>query len=55
MWFEGNVDNWEYVRLVSERVMQRIVSLSRQSALRIQPSPAIVPLPPAGLGAWAAA
>jgi 1-acyl-sn-glycerol-3-phosphate acyltransferase len=55
MWFEGNVDNWEYVRLVSERVMQRIVSLSRQSALRIQPSPAIVPLPPARLGAWAAA
>jgi 1-acyl-sn-glycerol-3-phosphate acyltransferase len=55
MWFEGNVDNWEYVRLVSERIMQRIVTLSQQSALRIQPSPTIVPSPAAGLAAWPAA
>ena len=54
LWFEGNVENWEYVRLVSERIMQRIVSLSRQSAQRVQPSPTIVPSPAAGLAAWAA-
>jgi 1-acyl-sn-glycerol-3-phosphate acyltransferase len=55
LWFEGNVENWDYVRLVSERIMQRIVSLSQQSALRLQPAPAIVPSPAAGLAAWAAA
>ncbi len=55
MWFEGNVDNWEYVRLVSGRIMQRIERLSQQSALRIQPTPAIVPSPATGLAAWAAA
>ena len=54
MWFEGNVDNWDYVRLVSGRIMQRIVCLSQQSALRIQPSPIIVPSPATGLAAWAA-
>ena len=55
MWFEGNVDNWEYVRLVSRQIMQRIERLSQQSALRIQPSPTVVPSPATGLAAWAAA
>ena len=55
LWFEGNVENWEFVRLVSERIMQRIVSLSQQSALRLQPAPTIVPSPATGLAAWAAA
>ena len=55
LWFEGNVENWDYVRLVSERIMQRIVSLSQQSALRLEPAPAIVPSPATGLAAWAAA
>ena len=55
LWFEGNVENWEFVRLVSERIMQWIVSLSQQSALRIKPSPTIVPSPATGLAAWAAA
>jgi 1-acyl-sn-glycerol-3-phosphate acyltransferase len=53
--FEGNVENWDYVRLVSERIMQHIVSLSQQSALRPEPAPTIVPSPATGLAAWAAA
>jgi hypothetical protein len=55
MWFEGNADSWEYVRLVCERIMQRIERLSRQSALRIQPRPNIVSSPATGLAAWATA
>ncbi len=36
MHFEGNAEDWSYVRSISERVMQRIACLSRESAQRIQ-------------------
>jgi 1-acyl-sn-glycerol-3-phosphate acyltransferase len=41
MHFEGDVEDRRYVRLISERIMQRIARLSRESAQRIsalQPS-----------------
>jgi 1-acyl-sn-glycerol-3-phosphate acyltransferase len=31
MWFEGHVEDRQYVRTVSERIMQRIVRLARES------------------------
>jgi 1-acyl-sn-glycerol-3-phosphate acyltransferase len=41
MRFRGDVEDWEYVRSVSERIMQRIIRLSRESALRVQESQAL--------------
>jgi len=35
MRFEGNIEDREYVRVVSQRIMQRIVSLSAESARRM--------------------
>jgi 1-acyl-sn-glycerol-3-phosphate acyltransferase len=35
MRFEGNVEDREYVRAVSQRIMQRITCLSHESAQRI--------------------
>jgi 1-acyl-sn-glycerol-3-phosphate acyltransferase len=36
MWFEGDVKDREYVRTVSERIMQRIVRLARESERRMR-------------------
>jgi hypothetical protein len=33
--FEGNIEDRQYVRSVSDRIMQRIACLSRESAQRI--------------------
>jgi 1-acyl-sn-glycerol-3-phosphate acyltransferase len=46
MRFDGDVEDWEYVRSVSTRVMGRIVQLSQESALRMSLSqaPATVPV-----------
>jgi 1-acyl-sn-glycerol-3-phosphate acyltransferase len=44
--FEGNVEDRQYVRSVSERIMQRIACLSRESAQRIRTTQA------ARAGAW---
>jgi 1-acyl-sn-glycerol-3-phosphate acyltransferase len=45
MRFEGDIEDRDYVRSVSERVMQRIASLSHESARRLQvsrrPTPAL--------------
>jgi 1-acyl-sn-glycerol-3-phosphate acyltransferase len=41
--FEGNVEDRDYVQSVSERVMQRISSLSHESARRLQASRRPVP------------
>jgi 1-acyl-sn-glycerol-3-phosphate acyltransferase len=48
MSFKGDVEDWDYVRLVSGRIMDRIAHLSRDSAGRIKPSPAVMPAPRMG-------
>lgn len=45
MFFEGDVENREYVRSVSERIMQRIIRLSQESARRLETSRTYAPAP----------
>jgi 1-acyl-sn-glycerol-3-phosphate acyltransferase len=45
MWFKGRVEDRDYVRSVSERIMQRIVQLSQASLVRVKtPRPAMLTL-----------
>jgi hypothetical protein len=45
--FEGDVDDWAYVRSVSERIMQRIAGLARESDRRVAQVPIPSPQPSA--------
>jgi 1-acyl-sn-glycerol-3-phosphate acyltransferase len=43
MRFSGDVEDYEHVRSVSKSIMQRIIHLSQQSAMRVEPLPALTP------------